>query len=90
MNTKTLTMRIVAQSIVLTGRYVRERKNGRPFFDVRECAYDLARELIACGALCVDHSLEPAKDEYRFKVYVYAGQKSPGLEGDVFDVPGTG
>ena len=79
--TKTLTMRTVAQQITITGQYIRERKDGRKFFDIRKAAADLAKELIACGALIQTGGWSPDADEYRFKVFVYAAHKAPGLEG---------
>lgn len=78
---KTLTMRPLVTSVVINGDYVRNRKDGSVYFDIRRCAQDLAKELIACGALTQDGYKEPHNDSYRYRVYVYAGMKAPGLEG---------
>lgn len=71
--------RSISKTIYLSGDYRRTRKDGRPFFDIRKMAQDLAKELLAAGAVRqVDCGWMPASDHYKYKVYVLAAMKHPG------------
>jgi len=84
MSTKTLTEQIIWQRIIIEGKFVRKRKNGRVFFDLRKASEALAKELIASGALVITEALRHSHmDAYEQRAYVIAAIKKPGLEGEV-------